>query len=275
MPTARILIPCLCAGFLVTACQGSAVGAATQTAQSLQVRQTELAMQGTAAALSAAETQLASAPTATETPAAPPTPTRLPTRTPGPFLLFDDFSGDTGHWTDCGVCDFRSGELVMGPYAPSSSLGGYVALCEECGLLQDYTLAVDGRFLDGYTDRGYGLILRFNPETGSYVDLEITTWQVYGVWAYDAGDKSWTSPSLGWRYAPALFPSYGTNRVEVQVAGDMAEIRINDVTVLVLEDMPPGPGGVGLTVGMHSMKVGFDNFQLEVPEGSPAGGGNA
>jgi len=237
------------------------------------VRQTELAIQGTESALAAAETQQAAPPTATATEPPAPTLTPAPSRTPGPFIIFDDFSRDVGRWTDCGVCDYRSGELVMGPYAPSGGLAGYVTLCDDCGLVQDYTISVDSRFLDGYTDRGWGIVLRYDEATGNYVDLEITTWQVYGVWAYDAEDRTWASPSLGWRYAPALYPSYGSNRVEVAVVGETAEIRINDVTVLIVEDMPVGPGLVGLTVGMHLMEVGFDDFLLEIPEGQGAEGG--
>jgi hypothetical protein len=263
---------CAVLGLVVAACQGSATGGATQTAQYLTVRQTELAIQGTESALAAAETQLAAPATTTPTKPPAPTATRPPTRTPGPFVIFDDLSEDVGRWRPCGVCDYRSGELVMGPYPPSGGLSGYVALCEDCGLLQDYTITVDSRFLDGYTDRGWGIVLRYDEATGDYVDLEITTWQVYGVWTFDAEAGTWESPSLGWRYAPALYPSYGSNRVEVAVVGETAEIRINDVTVLLMEDMPPGPAQVGLTVGLHSMEVGFDQFLLEVPEGSlPAG----
>jgi len=264
----------LFAALMMAACQ-SAAGSATQTAQSLEVRQTELAIQGTAAVLSAAETQLAAPATATATVLPSPTSTRRPTGTPGPVVIYDGFLRDTGRWADCGVCEYRDGELIMGPYAPSGVPAGYLTLCDDCGVVEDYTLSVDGRFVDGYTDRGFGLILRYDPATGSYVDLEITTWQVYGVWAYDAVKKTWSSPSLGWRYAPALYPSYGTNRVEVKVTGPLAEIRLNDVNVLVVEDLPAGPAGVGLTVGMHSMQVGFDNFQLEVPLTPAGGGGNA
>ncbi len=264
-----------CPALLLAACQVSAPDSATRTAEYLNVRQTELVIQGTEAALSAMETQLAAPPTATPTAPALPTPTRAPTRTPGPVVIYDDFSFDTGLWDDCGVCDVKKGELVMGPYPSSNTGAGYVSLCGDCGALQDYTIGVDGRFIDGYTDRGYGLVLRYDEATGDYVDLELTTWQVYGVWAYDAKNKSWSSPSGGWRYAPALYPSYGTNRAEVRVHGDSAEIVINDVTVYVLEDLPQGPGRVGLMVALHSMEVGFDNFLLEIPEGQPGGSGNA
>jgi len=147
-----------------------------------------------------------------------------------------------------------------------------VALCAECGAVQDYAMGVDCRFVDGYTDRGYGLVLWYDQASGSYVDLEITTWQVYAVWVYDGKKNSWSSLTGGWLYGPALFPSYGVNRVDVQVQGKTAEIHLNDVNVLVLENMPGTPGHVGLTVAMHSMKVAFDNFVLELPEGTRRSG---
>ena len=70
-------------------------------------------------------------------------------------------------------------------------------------------------------------------------------------------------------------PSAKPTTSDLRVHGDSAEILINEVTVYVLEDMPPRPGKVGLMVALHSMEVGFDDFLLEIPEGQPGGSGNA
>jgi hypothetical protein len=258
----------------LAACQTSGIGPATQTAQGLAVRQTEVALHGTESALAAMETELAAPPTPTEVPTPAATPTRLPSPTPGPLVITDDFAGRSPLWPDCGVCEWSQGELVMGPYPVSSShLSGYLALCAGCGAVQDYSLGVDGRFLNGYTDRGYGLVLWYDDATGSYIDLEITTWQVYGVWVYDGQTQTWSSLTRGWLYSPALYPSYGANRVDVSVHDGTAEIRLNDVSVVVVEGMPASPGRVGLMVALHAMQVAFDNFRLEIPKGEAPGGG--
>ena len=54
----------------------------------------------------------------------------------------------------------------------------------------------------------------------------------------------------------------------------MLQVDLNGVTVLVYEDLPPGPAEVGLIVGYYSIQAAFDNFLLVIyPEGEapPAG----
>lgn len=127
-------------------------------------------------------------------------------------------------------------------------------------------MGVDATFKDGYTDRGFGLILR--EENGNYVDVEITTWQVYGAWVYSKSTNAWGNLLGGdpWKLSGSLYPSYGTNRLEVEVTSQGEEgklsIYINGQLVNSAE-MPTVSGRVGLVIGLHSLGVVFDNFYFE------------
>lgn len=233
------------------------------TATSLSLQQTMVALDVTVQAYSAAQTEAAKA-TATPLPTATLSPT--PTVTPGPLVIRDDFSSDTGRWIECGVCRIENGALQMGPYPISDKGEGYFAICADCGIAQDYKMGVDATFKDGYTDRGFGLVLR--EDDGSYADVEITTWQVYGAWVYDKSTHAWGS-LLGddpWKLSGTLHPSYGTNRLEVEVKSQDGKstfsIYINGQPVNTAQ-MPAVSGRVGLIVGLHSLGVSFDNFYFE------------
>ena len=238
------------------------------TATSLSLQQTMIALDVTVQAYSAAQTEAARA---TDTPI--PTETPIPTAiaTPGQIVIQDDFSTDTGRWIECGQCRIENGTLKMGPYPISDKGEGYLAICADCGVVQDYKMGVDATFVDGYTDRGFGLLLR--ESAGDYVDVEITTWQVYGAWIYDKSRNAWGSILGGdpWKLSGTLYPSYGTNRLEVEVtsSGGTSTVNITINGQLVnTGTMPAVSGRVGLVVGLHSLGVTFDNFYFE---GTPIG----
>jgi hypothetical protein len=251
--------------FLLVSCapEATATPDLQATATSLSLQQTMVALDATVQAYSASQTEAAKA-TATPLPTATLSPT--PTVTPGPLVIRDDFSSDTGRWIECGMCLIENGVLKMGPYPISDKGEGYLAICADCGVAQDYKMGVDATFKDGYTDRGFGLVLR--EQNGDYADVEITTWQVYGGWTYDKSTNLWGDllGGDGWRSSGTLYPSYGTNRLEVEVKSQngksMLTVHINGQLVSTSE-MPAISGRVGLVVGLHSLGVEFDNFYFE------------
>ena len=229
------------------------------TSTMLSLRQTQAVLDVTVQAYQAAQTEAARPPTST--PTLPPTPTS----TPGPTIIQDDFSADTGRWSECSQCKIENGALQMGPYPIATDGGGYLAICKDCGKPQDYKMGVDATFIDGYTDRGFGLLLR--EDRGTYIDLEITTWQVYGSWFFNSEKKSWGSLlTNGWQPTGSLYPGTGTNRVEAEIASSGGKsnisIKING-QLINTTTMPAVTGRVGLVVGLHSLGVRFDNFYFE------------
>lgn len=234
------------------------------TATAVRLQQTMAALDATVQAHQAAQTEAAKA---TDTPLPTATLSPTPTVTPGPLVIRDDFSSDTGRWKECGVCKIENGVLQMGPYPISDKGEGYLAICSDCGIVQDYKMGVDATFKDGYTDRGFGLLLR--EDHGSFADVEITTWQVYGAWAYNKSSNIWGNLLGGdnpWKRSGTLYPTYGTNRLEVEVKSEGGKsklsIFINGQSVNTGE-MPAVSGRVGLVVGLHSLGVIFDNFYFE------------
>ncbi len=233
------------------------------TAISLSLQQTMVALDITVQAYSAAQTEAARA---TSTPIPTETSTPTATVTPGPIVIRDNFSVNTGRWIECGQCRIENGSMHMGPYPISDKGEGYLAICSDCGVVQDYKMGVDATFVDGYTDRGFGLVLREGG--GSYADIEITTWQVYGAWVYEKSNNAWGTWLSGdpWKLSGTLYPSYGTNRLEVEVASQAGtstiKILINGQLVNT-GTMPAVSGRVGLVIGLHSLGVLFDNFYFE------------
>lgn len=232
------------------------------TTTMFSLNQTRAALDVTVQAYQAAQTEAARA---TETPIPSPTLTPTPTATPGPTIIQDDFTTDTGRWIECGQCKIENSGLQMGPYPISNDGGGYIAICRDCGQPQDYKMGVDATFIDGYTDRGFGLLLR--EQDGSYVDAEITTWQVYGIWSFDKQKNTWGSfLTDGWSLTGNLRPGAATNRLEVEVTSSKGistmNIRVNGELVSS-PTMNAVSGRVGLVVGLHSLGVIFDNFYFE------------
>jgi hypothetical protein len=211
-------------------------------------------------------------PTETDTPLPPTiTPTSAPTLTStpsGPVIISDDFSSDASRFK-CDKCEIKDGALHMGPYPSADSVKAYYAFCADCPEVSDYTMSVDATFGDGASDRGFGLLLREND--GSFIDLEILTWQVYGVWHFNAKKgNSWTAWDKaytpgGW-IAGGLKAGRQTNHIEVTMkssaSGATLLVNINNRAKRTI-DLPNGKGKVGLILGMHSLGVVFDNFSFE------------
>jgi hypothetical protein len=236
----------------------------TATAFALGLQQTMVALDITVQALSVEQTKAAN-PTLTLTPS----PIPAPTNTPGPVIIHDDFSTDVGRWQGCEQCVIRDGSLIMGPYPVSNSAEGYFTICADCGYVTDYKMGVDVVYVNGYSDRGFGLVLR--EHQGNYIELEISTWQFYGVWYYDKEKKgSWDAWGAlltdGWVPSGYLRPAQLSNRLDVETTTENGKssvaIRVNSQLINTVE-IPNVPGQVGLVVGLHSLGIAFDNFYFE------------
>ena len=204
-------------------------------------------------------------PTATDTPV--PTDTPIPTITPttGPIIIDEDFSTDNGLFK-CDFCKVSDGALLMGPYPIANTYNAYYAICSQCGIAKNYKMSVDTWFIEGQSDRGFGMLLREND--GKLIDLELLTWQAYGVWTFDpteAGGVGWGAITDGW-VEGWVKAGRSVNHIDVVMKTENGQmtltVTMNNKGGRTMK-VEAGSGNVGLLVGMHSLGVAFDNFHFE------------
>ncbi len=262
---------------LMAACEVPLIGGpdiqATTTveARQHQIETETVILVGTTVALSGTQTAQAM-PTATPTVTSTSTPAPTATATPGPLVIDDNFNSMSARWQGCDICAIKDEALVFGPHPSADSAKGYFTLCGDCGIVHEYKMSVDATFISGVSDRGFGFVLR--EWDGNFIDLEISTWQLYGVWFYNPeGGDAWSAWSslLSKSYLPTgyLHPGVIENHIDVEVIAsdankekDLIKISFNG-TLLNTIEIPKGSGQVGLGVGLHSIGVAFDNFHFE------------
>lgn len=256
--------------FAALACQVGASGPSAQEVAETMVAETAAAASPTP--LPPTETPIP--PTATITPTLPPTetPTITPTATPeGPIVFSDDFSdANSKNWKGCTSCKFQDGVLLMGPYAARGSGTDQtdVAYCVACGKKTYYRIAVDVTFVEGFTDRLYGLMVGHGEDYQTV--LGISPLQYAVLWRYDYNKQygSLINASTENVFNSQVKPGKLTNRLEIIVepagAGqaDMKMI-LNGIVSFVAYKIAVEPAEVGLYMDWHSMGVAYDNFEFE------------
>lgn len=202
-------------------------------------------------------------PTAVPPTAVPPTDTPVPTitPTPGPVVVDDDFSTDTGRFK-CDKCVISGGELTIGPFPMVDSYKPFAALCSDCGTVSNYKMSADIWYVEGNSSFGYGLVLRDDQKENVY--LAISSWLVYNVFRFGpsaGGGWGWETLIGNWAKG-GLVAGRGINSVEVLMQDSALSITINGNLSRIV-DLPGGSGQVGLYVSNWETGAGFDNFHFE------------
>ena len=216
-------------------------------------------------------------PTSTETPTLTPSPiptdTPTITPTPGPFSFSEDFSQpDALSQFTCDQCRVEDGRLLFGPFAPQDNLGEQfsVVICEACGEHTYYRTSVDVTYVDGPTDRFYGMIgltTVGSEQLNRLLYFGISTWQVYTIRDYDYGKgilNELQSDLSGY-----INPTRATNHLVIEVKPsaqpDFVDVyfTVNNGLMYVLYLQPVKPTYAGLGMSFHSMTVAYDNFVYE------------
>jgi hypothetical protein len=221
-------------------------------------------------------------PTSTETPTLTPSPlptgTPTITPTPGPFSFREDFSQASAlkHFT-CEQCKVENGQLLFGPFPAVDNMGEQfsLAVCNECGKHTYYRVSVDATYLDGPTDRFFGLTSSVDAGNNSLnrlFYLGVSTWQVYVIRDYDYGKGMLNE--LQSDLSGYIFPTYSTNHLLIEVRPSARPnfvdvyFTVNGGLLYVLYLQPAVPTYAGLGMSFHSMTVQYDNFvyeEIEVP----------
>jgi len=213
--------------------------------------------------------------TATQTLTPSPIPTDTPTitLTPGPFTFFDDFSQPNSiSQYSCDQCVVKDGSLLFGPFDPENNLGEQfrMVIREICGAHTHYRLSVDATYVDGPTDRFFGIVALIKGDENNLdrvVYLGISTWQVYVIrdYNYKTGILSDLSADL----TGYVNPGRNTNHIMIEVKPSARDgfvdvyFTINNGLLYVLYLQPAEGTLAGLGMSFHSMTVSFDNFRYE------------
>jgi hypothetical protein len=216
-------------------------------------------------------------PTATETPTLTPSPlptdTPTITPTPGPFSFREDFSeaGALRHFS-CDQCKVENGQLLFGPFPPVDNMGEQfsMVLCEECGKHTYYRVSVDATYMDGPTDRFFGIIGHVDGDADTLnrlIYFGVSTWQVFAIRDYNYGKGILNE--LQSNLSGYIIPTRGTNHLVIEVKPsaqpDFVDVyfTVNGGLLYVLYLQPAEPTYAGLGMSFHSMTVAYDNFVYE------------
>jgi hypothetical protein len=211
--------------------------------------------------------------TPTFTPSPLPTDTPTITPTPGPFLYLEDFSDASalGHFS-CEKCKVDGGRLLFGPFEPENNMGEQFSIvwCESCGAHVYYRLSVDVSYVEGPTDRFYGIVGLIDATSTTLnraIYLGASTWQVYTIRDYDY--KNSMLKELNSNVTGYLNPTTASNHLEIEVKPSVQPnlvdvyFHINNGVMYVLYSQPAKPTQAGLAMSFHSMTVAYDNFKYE------------
>lgn len=253
--------------FAVSACQSG--GPSAQEMAETMVAETAAAASPTP--LPPTETPIP--PTATITPTLPPTETPTITLTPtpeGPLVFNDDFSVDNKNWKGCSNCRVQDGVLLMGPYDARGD--GYdqsdSAICVACGKKTYFRMAVDVTFVEGFTDRLYGLLIGEGKKYQTMVG--ISPLQFALIARYDYQKQKWDiiNASTENVYNQHVKPGKLVNRIEIVMSPAGAgqadlTMKLNGIVSFVAYKIDAEPAEVGLYLDWHSIGVAYDNFEFE------------
>ena len=222
----------------------------------------------------------------------------------GSEIIFEtDFSSDEGHFALEKKMVIEKDSLYMGEFEKCSDFSieidrpvGCIAVCQTCGIVSEYDERVEITYADGYVDKTFGLVLRFDDmNDNNMIDRE----DYFLGWAYNAyptPNASYLFEHIpkdfaGWKvYGP--FPRHlrgkqdkpSILRVIAWNGGSRIIIYMNDTVVAKIqneEKIPgkndeiflgkrkeisskwegmPNQGKVGFWVAEWKIKLKYDNF---------------
>jgi hypothetical protein len=249
---------------------------------------TAAALQSTAEALAAAQTEQAQVPpTTVQLPTVevvntepPPPPTEA--QASGPQTYVDDFSEDRDNFEifddGNGSAQISDGVLLLGPFTNCGDLEGAAfgcfTTCLACGLVTEYDMQVDAAYISGVSDRTFGMALRFIDNNGNgyvdsddyFLDFELSVYdQFFAVYEHGT-DGQWRT--LDQRQESNIKSGSQINNLRAHSynGGTSLDLYLNGTqveTITLSESYTTGY--VGLVVGFRAMQAGFDNFQITLP----------
>lgn len=254
-----------------------------------------------AATMAAMQVELASAKATAEAAAGAPAPAAtsagqaLPTEqaaAPAPGQRVEDrFDSDLGTFVLGEHVQVEDGALLLGPFDQcAEDVASFdvpvdcIAVCQTCGAnVVDYHMLLDIAFSDGLSDKGFGVLLRFDDQNG---DQLLDREDYYLDFAFNAFENQWSifvhvpnevNPWYRVKSGPAgLRAQNAPNKLEITTSngGRIIDIFLNDKRLAKLTADHPEPGeilvdpwaesgAVGFTATGRRVQGRYDNFIFE------------
>jgi len=203
----------------------------------------------------------------------------------------DSFDSDIGTFALGENVQIQSGALLVGPFeqcaedvASFDAPVNCIAVCQTCGSeLINYHMVLDISFADGLSDKGFGVVLRFDDQNG---DMLLDREDYYLDFAFSAFENEWSifihvpdqvNPWFRVKSGPAgLRAQNAPNKLEITASnnGRLIDVFLNDrrLTKLTADAPQPGEtlveewaesGAVGFTATGRRVQGRYDNFLFE------------
>jgi hypothetical protein len=171
---------------------------------------------------------------------------------------FDDDAGWVAGSDAVADVTVDEGRLRIHVYNP-----GQIAWASSEGSWRDLRLTVEATQISGPHDNEYGVLIRMKDDQ-HFLAFSISGDGYARVARYENG--RWTVVGPDWIPSDAVLQGEATNRLEVIAQGASFDFRVNDLTVLQVEDTALTEGRIGVYAGAFTegdVVVAFDNLDVE------------
>ena len=173
-------------------------------------------------------------------------------------VTFDDDAGWVASSDAIADVAIAEGRLRIHVYNP-----GQIAWAFSEGTWSDLHLTVETTQISGPHDNEYGVLLRMKDDQ-HFLAFSISGDGYARVARFESG--RWTVVGPDWVPSDAVLQGEATNKLEVIAQGASFDFRVNDQTVLQVEDATLTEGRIGVYAGAFTegdVVVAFDNLDVE------------
>lgn len=181
----------------------------------------------------------------------------------GSVIFQDDFSNSRSGWyvgeDEDSYLNYQDGEYLIGVVPRNFIVNTWLGRSET-----DVVISVDAYPYKPTGMGGFGVLCRFQKDTGDYYGLEITEDGYSSIWRYENGEYTFLSY---WALSSAI-PSGGAGRITAACVGEHLLLAVDNMLVAEAFDASWASGDIGLfaeTFDAGGFVAAFDNYVVQRP----------